>query len=341
MIDMDNNLKQQTLENWLKRRITNWQELQSLFLTRDKKTDDLNQARDIINGFRSLVNDLSLAQQVLPGSRLHHRLETLFLSGHQHIYQSPGNALLNLRDIYTTESPALMRSMSKIIIATITLFITSIACGWLLIAAFPDLITLFVSTEMIDRVQAGELWTDGLLNIIPSSVLSLQLMTNNITVSIFAFAMGAFYGLGTLYIIILNGLMLGGTFAFTARYNLDGELFKFIISHGVIELSVICISGAMGLKLGESLLRPGSKTRQQAFQQATTDAGKVLIVVVPFLIIAGLIEGYISPDPAYSLSFRLLTGITTGIFFWLFIIIGPRIFRPRFWLNLFTDNKIK
>ncbi|RKZ68552.1 MAG: hypothetical protein DRQ44_04220, partial [Gammaproteobacteria bacterium] len=270
-----------------------------------------------------------------------HRLETLFLSGHQRIYQSPGNALLNLRDIYTTESPALIRSMAQIIIATITLFITSIACGWLLIASFPDLITLFVSTEMIDRVQTGELWTDGLLNIMPSSVLSLQLMTNNITVSIFAFAMGAFYGLGTLYIIVLNGLMLGGTFAFTARYNLDDELFNFIISHGVIELSVICISGAMGLKLGEALLRPGSNTRRQAFQQATSDAGKVLIVVIPFLIIAGLIEGYISPDPSYSLRFRLLTGIITGLFFWLFIIIGPRVFTPRFWLNLFTDSQEK
>lgn len=327
MITMDNNLKQQTLENWLTKRIVDWQQLQLLFQTRDKKTNDLSQSREIISGFRSLVNDLSLAQQILPNSRLHHRLEILFLSGHQRIFQQPGNTLLNLRDIYTTESPALIRSMSQIIIATITLFITSFACGWLLIATYPDLITLFVSTEMIDRVQSGELWTDGLLNIVPSSVLSLQLMTNNITVSIFAFAMGAFYGLGTLYIIILNGLMLGGTFAFTAQYNLDGELFKFIISHGVIELSVICISGAMGLKLGEALLRPGSNTRQQAFQQATTDAGKVLIVVVPFLIIAGLIEGYISPDPAYSLRFRLLTGITTGTLFWLFILNGPRFWR--------------
>lgn len=335
---MDDNLKQKTLENWLKKRIASWQELHSLFQTRDKKTNDLNQAREIISGFRSLVNDLSLAQQVLPNSRLHHRLETLFLSGHQRIYQPPGNALLNLRDIYTVESPALIRSMSQIIITTITLFILSITCGWLLITSFPDLITLFVSTEMIDRVQSGELWTNGLLNIIPSSVLSFQLMTNNITVSIFAFAMGAFYGLGTLYIIVLNGLMLGGTFAFTAQYNLDGELFEFIISHGTIELSVICISGAMGLKLGEALLRPGSNTRQQAFQQATSDAGKVLIVVIPFLIIAGLIEGYISPDPAYSLRFRLLTGITTGIFFWLFIIVGPQIIKPRFWLNLFAGN---
>jgi len=324
--------KQATLEGWLNKRVTSWQKLQLLFQVRDKKTDDITQARETINGFRSLGNDLTLARQILPNSRLHHKLEALFLSGHQRIFRPPGNILLSLRDVYVTESPALMRSMSKIIIATIVLFLFALGCGWLLIATFPDLITLFVSTEMIDRVQTGELWTDGLLNIIPSSVLSFQLMANNITVSLFAFAMGAFYGLGTLYIIILNGLMLGATFAFTARYNLDGELFKFIISHGVVELSVICISGAMGLKLGESLLRPGSSTRQQAFQQATSDAGKVLIVVIPFLILAGLIEGYISPNPAYSLEFRIATGLMTGTLFWLFILFGPR-----FWLAMYQN----
>jgi len=330
---MNSNIKQKTIENWLKKRVNSWQALSTLFQSRDKKSDDLKQAREIISGFRILANDLSLARQTLPNSRLHHTLETLFLSGHQLIYRTSGNTLLNLRDTYTTESPALIQSMSNIIIATIALFLFSIGCGWLLITAFPDLITLFASIEMIDRVQSGELWTDGLLNIIPSSLLSLQLMTNNITVSIVAFAMGAFYGLGTLYIIILNGLMLGATFAFTAQYNLDDELFKFVISHGVVELSVICISGAMGLKLGEALLRPGPNTRQQAFQQATADAGKILIVIVPFLILAGLIEGYISPDPDYSLRFRLLTGMVTGIFFWLFVIFGPK-----FWIKLFKDR---
>ncbi|VAW52388.1 hypothetical protein MNBD_GAMMA06-772 [hydrothermal vent metagenome] len=330
---MDNNIQQQTLESWLKKRVTSWQKLHLLFQSQDKKTGNLSQVREIINGFRALANDLSLARQTLPNSRLHHRLEALFLNGHQLIYRTPSNILLKLKEIYTVESPNLIRSMSQTIINTIALFLFSMSCGWLLITAFPDLITLFVSTEMINRVQSGELWTNGLLNIIPSSLLSFQLMANNITVSIVAFTMGVFYGLGTLYIILLNGLMLGATFAFTAQYNLDGELFKFIISHGVVELSVICISGAMGLKLGEALLRPGSNTRQQAFQQATADAGKVLIVVLPFLILAGIIEGYISPNASYSLTFRLFTGLITGTFFWLFISNGPK-----FWDSTLAHN---
>ncbi len=314
--------EQQALGAWLEQRIPAWRELESLFKTRDIKSDDSSEARNIISGFHMLVSDLSLARQAIPGSRIHNWLEAMFLRGHQLIFRAPANTLLRVRDIVAFESPALIRDMSNLLLYTIVLFIGSILCGWLLISVFPDLTTLFASTEMINRVQSGELWTDGLLNIMPSSLLSLSLMTNNITVSIFAFSLGAFYGLGTLYIITLNGLMLGGVFAFTAQYGLNDELFKFIIAHGVVELSVICIAGAMGLKLGEALLRPGTRSRQQAFRQATSDAGKVLLVAVPFLVVAGLIEGYISPDPQFGLSIRIMVGVISGILFWLLLIFG-------------------
>ena len=313
---------QQALGAWLEKRIPAWREMEVLFKTRDSKSTDIEESRKIISGFHMLVSDLSLARQTIPGSRIHSWLETLCLRGHQLIFRAPGNTLLRIRDIYAVESPALIRDMSNLLLYTVALFTAAMLCGWLLISTFPDLATLFASTEMINRVQSGELWTDGLLNIMPSSLLSLSLMTNNITVSIFAFALGAFYGLGTLYIITLNGLMLGGVFAFTAQYGLNDELFKFIIAHGVVELSVVCIAGAMGLKLGEALLRPGSRTRQQAFRKATGDAGKVLVVALPFLVLAGLIEGYISPDPQFELPLRIAVGISSGMVFWLLLFFG-------------------
>ena len=318
----DNSNVQRALANWLQQRIPQWQAMEIQLTSRDKKSDDIEPARDLISGFRMLASDLSLARSALPGSRIHTWLESLFLRGHQLIYRTPGNTLLRWRDVYAFESPELIRQMAPILLATIALFIGAVVCGWLLISSFPDLAPLFASAEMINRVQAGELWTDGLLNIIPSSLLSLSLMTNNITVSIFAFSLGAFYGLGTLYIISLNGLMLGGVFAFTGHYGLDGALFEFVIAHGVVELSVICIAGAMGLKLGQALLRPGSMTRQQAFRKAAADAGKVLLVALPFLVLAGMIEGYISPDPQFTLSFRVAVGIMTGTVFWLLLIFG-------------------
>jgi hypothetical protein len=119
-----------------------------------------------------------------------------------------------------------------------------------------------------------------------------------------------------------NGFMLGNLFAFTAAYDLEGRLFAFVIAHGMVELSVIIISGAMGMQLGEALIRPGQRNRLQAFQETSINAGKILLAATPFLIFAGLIEGFISPDPRFSLLGRVIIGICSWAIFWLVMLFG-------------------
>ncbi len=311
------------LSNWLSSRVKNWQHLEKNLSTRSSDCNDaLETAREILAGFRSVQSDLSLAHRNMPGHPLTRYLESLFIKCHEAIYQPPRHYLSQIKDLYNIEVPQLMRQMLNPILATLVIFTLSILAGWFLISFFPNLVTLFASPEMINHVQSGKLWTDDLLNIMPSSVVSLDIITNNITVSLFAFTLGALYGLGTLYIIAMNGLMLGGVFAFTAQYNLDDRLFKFIIGHGVVELSVIIIAGAMGLRLGEALIRPGNNNRLQAFQQITLNAGKVMLAAVPFLILAGLIEGFISPNNQFSLMTRILVGIISGLFLWYTLLFG-------------------
>src|SRR5690606_25593009 len=147
-----------------------------------------------------------------------------------------------------------------------------------------------------------------LLNVVPSSLLAVQIFTNNIFVSLFAVVVGIFYGLGTAYIIGMNGLMLGAVFSYTAQHGLAEQLFEYIAAHGFVELSVIMVAGACGVSLGEALARPGRETRVQAFQRASMRAAKLMVVCCTFLVGAGLIEGYISPNPSYSLPFRLCIG---------------------------------
>src|SRR5262249_48497183 len=157
------------------------------------------------------------------------------------------------------------------------LFVASAAAAWWLVSTYPELISLVASEEMIERVEHGELWTDDILNVMPSSVLSVGILANNIAVTLFAFAFGLFFGLGTFYIIGLNGVMLGGVFAFTAQHGMALRLFNFIIAHGLVELSVVCLAGAAGASLGEALVRPGEQTRREAFQIASQRIGKLLV----------------------------------------------------------------
>jgi uncharacterized membrane protein SpoIIM required for sporulation len=265
---------------------------------------------------------LSLSRRVNGDTLITRYLESLFLKVHEEIYRPSGHLLVRLLDVYHLDAPQLMRELKNTLISAFALFFLALGAGWLLIHNYPQLISLFASNKMIDQVQSGHLWTDGLLNITPSALLSTSIAANNISVTLTAFALGALYGVGTVYIICLNGLMLGSMFAFTASYGLDGRLFAFIIGHGVVELSVIIISGAMGLQLGEALIRPGSRNRLQAFQDTCIKAGKILLVATPFLIFAGLIEGFVSPDPDYSLLLRIIIGVCSGSIFWLILLFG-------------------
>jgi uncharacterized membrane protein SpoIIM required for sporulation len=97
-------------------------------------------------------------------------------------------------------------------------------------------------------------------------------------------------------------------FAFTHQHGLAGELLKFITAHGVVELSVICIAGAAGVMLGESLIRPRYATRRESFQIAAGKTSRVLLMCALLLIGCGFIEGYLSPDPDFPMINRVVVG---------------------------------
>ena len=307
----------QTLVHWLRRRVPGWQRLGELLdRQRDRAGAPYAEVVELVDRFRSLGRDLSLARDLMPGSSLCRELETLFLKAHESVFRRPSQWRAQLVELFTDAVPRVFHDMRTTINITVTLFLGTGLLGWLLVSFNPELVSLFTSEDMIEEVQRGELWTDGLLNIVPSSVLSVQIMANNIVVSLFAFALGALYGLGTIYIIALNGFMLGGIFAFTAKYDLAGRLFTFVVAHGVVELSVICLAGAAGIQLGNALVHPGLKTRMDAFHDAVKQAATLLPVVVVFLVGAGIIEGYISPNDSFPLGVRVVIGVAYGILLW-------------------------
>jgi uncharacterized membrane protein SpoIIM required for sporulation len=281
-----------------------------------KKTDDAADASAMVDDYRMLAHDVAKVRRLLPDSRAREYLEAAYAQAHSTLYRPawhPGHALLGL---FRDEIPAVVRWLWPHILWATALFILTVITGYLLVHTYPDLIALFASPELIATVERGQLWTEGLLNVVPSSVLSLQILTNNIVVSLFAYCAGFLFGLGTLYILGLNGLMLGAVFAFTGLHGLGDDLFTFVVAHGCVEISVMCLSGAAGAAVGEALIRPGHATRAESFQHAALQSGKLILACVVLLIGSGVIEGYISPNPAFSLRVR----VAIGVGYWLFMI---------------------
>lgn len=274
-----------------------------------KRTDDAADAASLADDYRMLAHDVAKARRLLPESRAREYLEAAYAQAHATLYRPawhPAYALLNL---FRDEIPAVVRWLRPHILWATALFILTVTAGYWMVHTYPDLIALFASPELIATVERGQLWTEGLLNVVPSSVLSLQILTNNIVVSLFAYCAGFLFGLGTLYILGLNGLMLGAVFAFTRLHGLGEELFTFIVAHGCVEISVMCLSGAAGAAVGEALIRPGTATRVEAFQRAALQSGKLILACVLLLVGSGVIEGYISPNPVFPLTARIVIGV--------------------------------
>jgi uncharacterized membrane protein SpoIIM required for sporulation len=314
------------IRQWLVSRAAAWRGVvQNVAALRVQRHATVDEALGAVEAYRGLARDLATARRVAPSSRMTAGLEALYGQLHGVVNRRPHGGLAALRALLSNDIPQAAYELRARIAGMALLMAVSALAGWWLVATFPTLISLFASDDMIEQVEQGHLWTEGMFNVVPSSILSIGILANNIVVSILAFCAGIFLGLGTLYLIAMNGLMLGAAFAFVHQHGLARALFEFIIAHGPVELSVICIAGAAGVALGESIIRPSAESRRDSFQACAHRIAPVLLLCALLLIGCGFIEGFVSPDPGFPMASR----ITIGIAYWsiMWILMTGRLFR--------------
>jgi uncharacterized membrane protein SpoIIM required for sporulation len=137
-------------------------------------------------------------------------------------------------------------------------------------------------------------------------------MTNNIQVTIYTFAFGALFGVGTLFYLAYNGANIASVLALTYRAGFGNDLVTFMVGHGVIELSCIFMSGGAGLLVGSAMIMPGNLTRADALKTRGMEAVRLMMGVAVLLVVAAIIEGFISPapiNPRIKYTIAVLTGL--------------------------------
>jgi uncharacterized membrane protein SpoIIM required for sporulation len=291
-------------------------------------TEDAGDATRLADDYRLLAHDLARARRLLPDSRTREYLEAAYARAHATLHHGAWRLGSTLLALFRDDIPAVVRWLRPYILWSSLILVLAMGAGYALVHRYPELIALFASPDAIASVERGKLWTEGLLNIVPPSVLSVQILSNNIVVSLFAWCAGFLFGLGTLYMLGLNGLMLGAAFAFVSLHGLRYQFLTFIVAHGCVELSVMCLAGAAGAAVGEALARPGAAGRIESFHVAALRSGKLLIACALLLVGAGLIEGYVSPNPRFPLGARIAIGMS----YWLLMVLmlsGWLFGRPR------------
>jgi uncharacterized membrane protein SpoIIM required for sporulation len=169
---------------------------------------------------------------------------------------------------------------------------------------------------MIDTIHHHKMWTESILGAEPQA--SSFIMTNNITVCFLTFAAGITAGLFTIFLLIQNGLSIGIIAVACHQNGLSLSLWSFVAAHGALELPCIFIAGGAGLRLGAGILFPRYLRRRDSIVLAGREAVRLVAATVPLLIIAGTLEGFLSPSHApIALKFSISALLLTALLLWL------------------------
>jgi uncharacterized membrane protein SpoIIM required for sporulation len=180
----------------------------------------------------------------------------------------------------------------------------------------PQFGEIFLGADKMEGIRQHHLWMDSILSAKPQT--SSSIMTNNIMVCFLTFATGIAAGIGTLYMLFNNGLMIGTIATVCARYHLSLSLWSFIAAHGALELPSIMLAGAAGLRLAAGILFPGMLRRKDALALAGLEAVQLVAGTIPLLTIAGTLEAFLSPTHApNALKFGVGAVLFAGLCLWL------------------------
>jgi uncharacterized membrane protein SpoIIM required for sporulation len=146
---------------------------------------------------------------------------------------------------------------------------------------------------MVQTIEKHEMWTHSIVGIKP--LASSAIMTNNMSVGFMTFALGITAGLGTIYMLLFNGLLIGVIGMACHLAGMSLKLWEFVAPHGVLELPAIFLAGGAGLRIASGLLFPGYLPRRESLVRAGSEAVQLLLGTIPILIVAGAIEAFVSP----------------------------------------------
>ena len=303
-----------------RRRGDDWRAYGAL-LARARKNGLAKLAEDDVRAFgrlyRGMTADLARARAYKAPASLLHGLEKWTGTGHNLLYRAETKSSRSFRRWACAALPRAVRAQAGGLgLAALILFGTGLAT-YAAVRADPGLSRFVVPAAMFARAEntpqgeAGVAYVD-----VPAAgmpVLASSVIVNNLQVSFMVFAGGVLAGAGTALVLALNGVLLGAVFGLYANQGVFGVLLAFVAPHGVLELAAICIAGGAGFALAHALLLPGRRTRRRALAEHARESAPALGCAAALLLVAGLVEGFISPSALSPASKFLVSGASAVV----------------------------
>jgi len=269
---------------------------------------------DFPQQYRRLCQHLALAQERGYSSYLVDPLQQLALRGHQQLYRHRSQLTANVLGFVLADFPRLVREQWRFVLIASLLFFGSLVGIALLVYLFPDLIYSIVSPQQVAEMQgmydpdASRLGRTAERASSENWMMFGYYVMHNIGIAFQTFAAGLLFGLGSVFFLIFNGLVIGAVSGHLTEIGYGQTFWSFVIGHGAFELTAIALAGAAGLQLGWALIAPGQLTRGESLRLAARKSVQMLCGVMIFLLIAAFIEAYWSSTTLIAPWVKYLVG---------------------------------
>ncbi|MEM9554838.1 MAG: stage II sporulation protein M [Acidobacteriota bacterium] len=271
--------------------------------------------------YRRCCHHLAIVRQRHYGAALESRLNRIALRGYHRLYRQRRRSLdAVLRFLVEGFPRTLRRHAASFWLVSLLFYGAGVASG-VLILEDPDAIYAVLDAEQVAMFE--EMYHQA-----PDeergSAADLQMfgfyIYNNVSIAFRTFAAGIFAGIGTLFIVLFNGLLLGAVFAHLTHVGTADNLLGFVIAHGAFELTAIVIAGVAGLHLGAAVVAPRRVPRAEALRRAAPECLQLLGGAAALLLVAAFVEAFWSSTAWVPFTGKVLVGLVAwigvGLYLW-------------------------
>ncbi|MFN8256914.1 MAG: stage II sporulation protein M [Bacteroidales bacterium] len=276
---------------FIKRNIDRWNKFEALIETKTGEDPDT-----LASMFIQITDDLAYSRTFYPNSDTTRYLNQLAANTHLKIYKNKKEDRSMIKKFWKEDFPLVIYQSHKFIFISIVCFIVAVAIGAFSASEDVDFVRLILGDDYVDmtlqNIEKGD----------PMAVykqafevdMFLGITLNNIRVSFYAFVWGMLGSVGTILVLLFNGIMLGSFQYFFFEHGLMLESVLTIWIHGTLEIFAIIVAGAAGLILGSSFLFPATFSRLYSFKKGATRGLRIIIGIMPLFIVAGFLEGFVT-----------------------------------------------
>lgn len=303
---------------FLHRNIKKWEDFEALLDNKHQANPD-----KVSELFINLTDDLAYSRTYFPQAKATQFLNQLTQKAHRVIYQNQPVHKNRMKTFWVSEFPLLIYHSRKEVFISFLILVVSVLIG-ILSNKYDSGFTRIIMGDSYVNMSLSNIQNGDPLAVYKSmnqADMFLGITFNNIRVSFIAFVMGLFTPLGTGFVMLKNGVMLGTFHSFLAEHGFLLESIATIWVHGTYEIFAIIVAGGAGIVIGNSIIFPKTFSRIDSFRQGAVRGSKMVIGLVPVFVMAGFLESFVTryTEAPYFVRFAIILLSMLSILYYFYL----------------------